>query len=352
MRTAVNHAVNIEDVRVTIREAERPNIAELATGLAIEGLQKPIVLNPKGELIDGLRRLRAAQLLGWTTIPAVRVSTLDSALIRIKAAQLAEDAAPLSISAAAEVDEMLQTLVVRRQGTSAKRDVIAPALGFYGSKLWQARQLWKAATGRAIGQPPEVPHPAVIEKARAVLAAVDAGAQLDPEWRGWRKFLKTREKPKRVRLDVADDELLREGIPDPRLRTQHATERRKAWIRKLAADGMTSAQIGETIGMRPPLVREWAKKLGVDLKADRVVGRGQIGRTVDVDRVMATLVADLDAMAWAISTVEENLGALDPQRLQGWIRDIGSFNYRTRMLAEQMKDHLNDHLTEGAENGD
>lgn len=41
----------------------------LAASMANIGLLHPIVVTPDGLLICGERRLRAAKLLGWTTIP-------------------------------------------------------------------------------------------------------------------------------------------------------------------------------------------------------------------------------------------------------------------------------------------
>ena len=52
------------------------DIAGLAANIAAVGLLHPIVVQPDGTLIAGERRLQAAQLLGWKTIP-VTVIDLD-----------------------------------------------------------------------------------------------------------------------------------------------------------------------------------------------------------------------------------------------------------------------------------
>ena len=49
----------------------------LARSIADHELLHPVVVRPDGQLIAGERRLRAAQLLGWTEIP-VTVVNLDA----------------------------------------------------------------------------------------------------------------------------------------------------------------------------------------------------------------------------------------------------------------------------------
>jgi ParB family chromosome partitioning protein len=45
------------------------DILGLAESMAQLGLLYPIIVTPEGLLVCGERRLRAAQLLGWETIP-------------------------------------------------------------------------------------------------------------------------------------------------------------------------------------------------------------------------------------------------------------------------------------------
>ena len=45
------------------------DLRALAASIAEVGLLHPIVIKPDGTLIAGERRLRAAQMLGWTDIP-------------------------------------------------------------------------------------------------------------------------------------------------------------------------------------------------------------------------------------------------------------------------------------------
>src|SRR5262245_5831894 len=53
------------------------DLGRLAASMAELGLLHPLVVRPGGTLIAGERRLRAAELLGWTEIP-VNVVDLDN----------------------------------------------------------------------------------------------------------------------------------------------------------------------------------------------------------------------------------------------------------------------------------
>jgi ParB family chromosome partitioning protein len=68
--TASRQTRAIADIRVGKRHRrDLGDIAALAASMASIGLLHPIVVTPDGLLICGERRLRAAKLLGWTTIP-------------------------------------------------------------------------------------------------------------------------------------------------------------------------------------------------------------------------------------------------------------------------------------------
>ena len=63
-----------------VGERHRRDIGDLdalARSIADHELLHPVVVRPDGQLIAGERRLRAAQLLGWTEIP-VTVVNLDA----------------------------------------------------------------------------------------------------------------------------------------------------------------------------------------------------------------------------------------------------------------------------------
>jgi ParB family chromosome partitioning protein len=68
-------ALPVDKIQIGTRHRrEMGDIASLANSMGELGLLQPVVVRPDGMLIAGERRLRAAQLLGWTEIPATVVN--------------------------------------------------------------------------------------------------------------------------------------------------------------------------------------------------------------------------------------------------------------------------------------
>jgi ParB family chromosome partitioning protein len=68
------------------REFSERELQDLASSIAAHGLLQPILVRPKAtgfELVAGERRLRAAALLGWESIPAVVRPIEDRALLTL-----------------------------------------------------------------------------------------------------------------------------------------------------------------------------------------------------------------------------------------------------------------------------
>jgi hypothetical protein len=78
--------VRVADITIGNRyRKDLGDIASLAASMKEVGLLQPIVLNSKLGLILGARRIEAAKLLGWQSIPAAIVERLDDALLALKA---------------------------------------------------------------------------------------------------------------------------------------------------------------------------------------------------------------------------------------------------------------------------
>lgn len=60
-------------------------ITRLAESIRLVGLLHPLVVNTRGELVAGGRRLAAVRQLGWDEVPVRIINTLDEALAAIKA---------------------------------------------------------------------------------------------------------------------------------------------------------------------------------------------------------------------------------------------------------------------------
>jgi ParB/RepB/Spo0J family partition protein len=76
----------ISDIRVGPRHRkDLGDLAPLAASIAEVGLLHPVVVRPDRTLISGERRLRAAELLGWTDVPIHVVDGLEETLRALQA---------------------------------------------------------------------------------------------------------------------------------------------------------------------------------------------------------------------------------------------------------------------------
>jgi ParB-like chromosome segregation protein Spo0J len=71
------NTMKISDIKIGARvRKDMGDLASLARSMASPlGLLNPIIVNQDGRLWCGERRLRAAQMLGWDTIPVIIRST-------------------------------------------------------------------------------------------------------------------------------------------------------------------------------------------------------------------------------------------------------------------------------------
>lgn len=114
-----------------------------------------------------------------------------------------------------------------------------------------------------------------------------------------------------------------------------STVQRIAKAREMAARGATSRQIAEAIGISVGGMRGFRARHGIDVPADAVVGKT---RHHDHNRMMSTLVdqaSHLDAGADLI-----DYGALDPERIDGWVCSLESSiaflrTVKNRLIKEQ-----------------
>jgi N6-adenosine-specific RNA methylase IME4 len=130
------------------------DVAALAASMAELGLLQPIVIRPNGILIAGERRLRAAKLLGWKTIPA-RIVDLD-AVVRGEFAEntFRKNFTPSELVAITRAIEQRERELARQRMTLGKvstgaagktRDKVAAPFGISGRTLEKARAVVDAA---------------------------------------------------------------------------------------------------------------------------------------------------------------------------------------------------------------
>lgn len=159
----------------------------LAACIAANGLLNPVTITQNWNIVLGPRRLEACRLLGWASIPAVTVTRIPEALIRMEEdAKHACCAVPPTPREAVGMDDALRELEWwprARPGEAngrRRRDTIARLLGMNTRQYRQARALVLAAAGYREEDRELYPiPPAAKELAASLLADVKQPGQLN-----------------------------------------------------------------------------------------------------------------------------------------------------------------------------
>ncbi len=116
-------------------------------------------------------------------------------------------------------------------------------------------------------------------------------------------------------------------IPEPTDKTGRASAQRRQLIGEYAAQGFSSHQIGERIGIIPQTIRRIAREIGTEIPADSVLTRT---RKPDSGRIVAETARALEGLAIGVGLV--SLADLDPAQMKDWaasltasIRDLDRF---------------------------
>jgi ParB/RepB/Spo0J family partition protein len=152
-------ALAIDKIQIGTRHRrEMGDIASLAGSMAELGLLQPIVVRPDGILIAGERRLRAAERLGWETIP-VTVVDLDE----IARGEFAENAVrkDFTLSEAVAIKRALEPI----ERVKAKERMLAGKPSENFSEGGNALDKIAKATGM---------HRTTLAKAEAIVDAAEA----------------------------------------------------------------------------------------------------------------------------------------------------------------------------------
>lgn len=163
-------SVTIDVAAVVVGERFRKELLHmpnLVHSIRTVGLLHPIVVNSRNELVAGRRRLEAVKRLGWETIPARRIDTLDEAVAALTAERDENTCRePLSLTEMVELARRIEELERPKAAQRMKAGKPSPKLG-EGAKGKTAEKV-----AAAVGTSPET-----LRKAKAVVAA----AEKEPE---------------------------------------------------------------------------------------------------------------------------------------------------------------------------
>jgi ParB-like chromosome segregation protein Spo0J len=121
-------------------------------------------------------------------------------------------------------------------------------------------------------------------------------------------------------------------------KSRAAVAQRRQDIRDMAARGFTSRQIAASLGIGQDAVAVIARKEGVEIRADRVVGKT---RRHDPNRIVGQMVTDAENLTADVGLID--FPALDPAQLGAWIASLTqsrqSLNSFIRRLARERRNH-------------
>ncbi|MBO0817685.1 MAG: hypothetical protein J2P30_21355 [Actinobacteria bacterium] len=122
-------------------------------------------------------------------------------------------------------------------------------------------------------------------------------------------------------------------VPDPADRSPDAAARRRELIGEFSGTGMTSAQIGDRLGIRGERVRQLAREHGITIQADAVLGRR---RRLDSTRIARETVHALEGLAMGVKLA--NPGEIDPAEVPEWAVSMRQSLRVLRRFARQIEE--------------
>lgn len=325
------------DAGTQVRAAlDQDHVASIADAMSEGATLPPIALFHDGNqyyIGDGFHRFMAAQRLQWREIDAdVKAGTKDDALWFALAANREQHA--LKMSAA---DKKHAIVLALRAWPGRSQTQIAEQVGCtvpYVTRIRQQVFTSEDLPDRVIGKdgksyPAQREASAVVEQQRderreAVAAAVRAGRSSE-----------SIVEELRVRPSFVADVRREMGIG--RDVTRDAVAKRIEIIRHKATDGFTTRQIAAAAGVSEQRVAEIAKREGIDIPADRAVGK--IKRH-DSNRIVAQIVADAENLTEGVDLID--FSQVDRVRIAEWLaslhesrKKLGAFIQR--LVKEQQK---------------
>lgn len=104
------------------------------------------------------------------------------------------------------------------------------------------------------------------------------------------------------------------GGPD---KSRHAVQHRRDRMREMAANGYTSRQIASELGLSENGCRDTMRSIGVDVPADRAVGKT---KRHDSNRIVEQIVADAENLIEGVNLIDYD--DLDRTQIAEWLRSL------------------------------
>lgn len=329
----MSDTLDINHVRVGDRHRKDfGDLDALASSIRDVGLLGPIVVDADNNLVAGHRRLEACRKLGWPNVPVRRVRQISDAVSALKAERdentCRKDFTPSeAVALGLALEEMEKPKAALRVGgrppkeTPGKspevsdvgevRAIVAPAVGLKPRRYTDAKNVVLAMAD---------PDPKVAAAAAEAVAEMDATGNVNAALR----------KVKQARGTLTtSDKIVAASEANPLSRDGIAAKVAKA--KQMAAEGYTSRQIGEAIGVKS--MGDFRQRHGVEVPADAVVGKRQ---HLDSNRIVSETVSMLEGAVMSLDLV--NTSELDPARIAQWATSLTESLSKLRSFQNRMKE--------------
>lgn len=374
-RNSISDHLPLDDVILENRHRrDLGDISDLKCSIELVGLMNPITIDSDKRLVAGERRLAACRELGWLRIPVrvLDVPDLDRAR-QVLIAERDENTCrkEMTLSEKVALGEAIAELERPKAAdrmTLGSRDprveehdgrdesartnaIVADAVGLSRATYERAKSVVDATTdpdpeirataeqalvemdetnsakpaatkvkrarARRAPQPSESTVPGRSEAVRArrekVLAARNEGAATGAISRDLGVAMNT----------ISDDlkALVNAGLIDPPKKGRAAVSERLERIASLAAKGWHSTRIAEELGISEQTVKNNAKRYGIELTADVLLGRT---RRVDSTRVARVTVEHIEGAANDLGLIDYSRIDINEAVTQEWVTRLNS----------------------------
>jgi hypothetical protein len=124
--------------------------------------------------------------------------------------------------------------------------------------------------------------------------------------------------PSRRKVIRAIRDKQRESVPPSSDRSPTAAAARREVVREMAAKNYTSRQIAKAVGVTREGLGNIVRELGIEIPADRVVGKT---RVLDPVRVIDETIGALEGIAMGLALIED-VSSLDMEKRLQWLDAI------------------------------
>jgi len=336
-RPDVEPGVRISNVIVGDRaRKDYGDLASLMESISEHGLLQPIGVLPGNRLLFGGRRLEACRRLGWESISFTTPATRDDAAALLKAERDENTCRKdMTISELVSLGQQIEDLErPKAEARSGARtdltsgsvdpevaygktyDIVGKALGMSGATYKRARRVLAVAND-------ETQPDAVRQVAREAAEQMDrTGAVLPAE--------------RKVSAALKEQEATAPPAPGAGLdKTCAGTAARVEKARDLADTGHSSSQIAHALGMSEASARKMFRREGIDIPADRVVGRA---RRLNANRVIEQTVRAVEPSTELLAAI--NYRDLDYALLGEWISSLSESLKALKTLMNTLEKEL------------